>query len=110
MQIREKFELLVTSVGLRRDASAEYNEGQPEKYFADTPDGAERRARVDHVFELTRSELVCLELAIGLTYPDGAIVDTGLPFPPRDPTHVECTPSHQPQTTARRTGKAGSRR
>src|SRR3546814_501889 len=54
MQIMENFELLVTSVGLRRDASAEYNEGQLEKYFADTPDGAERRARVDHVFALTR--------------------------------------------------------
>src|SRR3546814_16826630 len=85
MQIMENFELLVTSVGLRRDASAEYNEGQLEKYFADTPDGAERRARVDHVFELTRSELGCLDLDIGFTYPDGAIVDDGLPFPPRDP-------------------------
>src|SRR3546814_10544558 len=84
MQIMENFELLVTSVGLRRDASAEYNEGQLEKYFADTPDGAERRARVDHVFELTRSELGCLDLDIGFTYPDGAIVDDGLPFPPRD--------------------------
>src|SRR3546814_14912418 len=78
MQIMENFELLVTSVGLRRDASAEYNEGQLEKYFADTPDGAERRARVDHVFELTRSELGCLDLDIGFTYPDGAIVDDGL--------------------------------
>src|SRR3546814_19130477 len=80
MQIMENFELLVTSVGLRRDASAEYNEGQLEKYFADTPDGAERRARVDHVFELTRSELGCLDLDIGFTYPDGAIVDDGLPL------------------------------
>src|SRR3546814_8329702 len=62
-----------TSVGLRRDASAEYNEGQLEKYFADTPDGAERRARVDHVFEPTRSELGCLDLDIGFTYPDGAL-------------------------------------
>src|SRR3546814_17337879 len=51
MQIMENFELLVTSVGLRRDASAEYNEGQLEKYFAATPDCAARRARVDHVFD-----------------------------------------------------------
>src|SRR3546814_2602296 len=83
-----------TSVGLRRDASAEYNEGQLEKYFADTPDGAERRARVDHVFELTRSELGCLDLDIGFTYPDGAIVDDGLPFPPRDPATVERSEEH----------------
>src|SRR3546814_10158041 len=96
MQIMEHFELRVTSGGRRRDASAEYNEGQLEEYCADTPDGAERRARVDHVFELTRSELGCLDLDIGFTYPDGAIVDDGLPFPPRDPATVEYTPSTRP--------------
>src|SRR3546814_15222534 len=57
MQLMENFELLVTSVGLRRDASPDHHEGQPEQSFAHTTDGPERPARLASCLVSTRADV-----------------------------------------------------
>jgi 2,4-dichlorophenol 6-monooxygenase len=88
---------LMTAMGLVAGASKEQNEASFIKLLADTPDGAQRRARLDAVFDATiGSEYAPHDLEMGFQYADGAIVDDGTPWPPRDPLGCVYTPSSHP--------------
>jgi 2,4-dichlorophenol 6-monooxygenase len=64
--------------------------------FADTADGATRRARLAEVIATQRMEFQAHDIEIGFVYENGAVVPDGTPAPPRDPMGHEHTPSTRP--------------
>jgi 2,4-dichlorophenol 6-monooxygenase len=83
--------------GVIPDAPAEHNQDALERLFADTADGATRRARLGGFFETLRMEYQCADLDLGYEYADSeAVSPDGSPAPPRDPTGFEYVPVARP--------------
>jgi 2,4-dichlorophenol 6-monooxygenase len=83
--------------GLMPGAPAAHNAAALEALFADTDDGATRRARLDGYFATLRMEFQCADIDLGFEYADGpAVVADGTAAPPRDPVGFEYVPTARP--------------
>jgi 2,4-dichlorophenol 6-monooxygenase len=83
--------------GLLPGAPEEHNRGVLEALFAETPDGASRRARLAEYYETARAEFIELDVELGFEYADSpAVVADHSPAPPRDPRGSEYVPSGRP--------------
>jgi 2,4-dichlorophenol 6-monooxygenase len=72
--------------GLLPNAPAEHNRVALEGIFADTADGASRRARLGEYYHTVRREFQQLNIELGYAYPDSpAVVADGSPPPAHDP-------------------------
>ena len=90
------FPILAGSLGVAPDMPPAYNRAQLAALLADTADGRARRARMDHVFALTKSETGAHDLDIGFAYESGALVPDESVAPLRDATGARYTPSARP--------------
>jgi 2,4-dichlorophenol 6-monooxygenase len=73
--------------GMLPGAPPEHNRAALEALFADTADGATRRARLREFFHTLRMEFGAADIELGYEYADsGVVVPDGTPAPPRDPT------------------------
>ena len=90
------FAILAGALGVAPTMSPAYNRAQLAALLADTADGRARRARMDHVFALTRAETGAHDLDLGFTYESGALVPDESAPPLRDATGVRYTPSARP--------------
>ncbi|HWI22691.1 MAG TPA: FAD-dependent monooxygenase [Baekduia sp.] len=77
--------------------------GEPERnevalaaFFAETPDGATRRARFAEIANTQRMEYQAHDLELGFVYEDGALVPDGTAPPERDPMGTRYTPTTRP--------------
>jgi 2,4-dichlorophenol 6-monooxygenase len=83
-------------LGVIPGAPPEANEAVFHALFADTPDGATRRARFAEVIGTQRIEFQAHDIEIGILYERGAIVSDGTPPPERDPMGSIHVPSTRP--------------
>jgi 2,4-dichlorophenol 6-monooxygenase len=73
--------------GMLPGAPPEHNRAALEALFADTADGATRRARLREFFHTLRMEFGAADIELGYEYAASAgVVPDGSPAPPRDPT------------------------
>lgn len=90
------FAILAGALGVAPAMPPAYNRAQLAALVADTADGRARRARVDHVFALTRAETGAHDLDLGFAYEIGALAPDKSAPPLRDATGVRYTPSARP--------------
>jgi len=90
------FPILSAALGVAPEMPPAYNRAQLAALLGDTADGRARRARLDHVFALTKGETGAHDLDLGFAYETGALVPDGSAAPLRDPTSVRYTPSARP--------------
>jgi 2,4-dichlorophenol 6-monooxygenase len=88
--------ILQAAMGMVHGASAEFNEAMFTRLLAQTEDGASRRARLNEVVQVRRSEYAAHDMEMGFQYRKGGVVDDGLPWPERDPMGHVYTPSSHP--------------
>jgi 2,4-dichlorophenol 6-monooxygenase len=89
--------MLMSAMGIVPGAPREQNEASFAQMLIDTPDGRQRRARLDRVFDaVIGSEYAPHDLEMGFQYRDGAIVDDDTPWPARDPMGSHYMPSTHP--------------
>jgi 2,4-dichlorophenol 6-monooxygenase len=86
--------------GLLPEAPPEHNRAALEALFADTPDGATRRLRLDEFYETLRLEFQAADIEFGYEYNDSpAVVSDGSAAPERDPAghaYIQTTrPGHR---------------
>jgi len=67
-----------------------------ERFFAETPMGATRRARAAEVFETQRMEFQAHDLEVGFAYSEGALVADDTPPPQHDPMGCIYRPTTRP--------------
>jgi 2,4-dichlorophenol 6-monooxygenase len=88
---------LMSAIGLVAGASKEQNETAFGQLRAATRDGAQRRARLDAVFDAVIGlEYAPHDLEMGYRYDSGAVVADGTPTPVRDPMGSFYAPSSHP--------------
>lgn len=89
--------MLMSAMGIVPGAPREQNEASFAQMLIDTPDGRQRRARLDRVFDaVIGSEYAPHDLEMGYQYRGGAIIDDATPWPERDPMGSHYTPSSHP--------------
>lgn len=99
----QNHQILMSAMGTVPGAPIEVNTMAFTQLFADSTDGALRRARLANVFAATSpSEYAPQDLEMGYCYQSAAVVDDGTPLPARDPigsayrasTHPGCRLPH----------------
>jgi 2,4-dichlorophenol 6-monooxygenase len=88
--------IMMATLGIMASAPVEANIARVQKLIADNAGGASRRQRLADVSTILRTEFSVHDLEMGYTYANGAIVDDGQAFPPRDPMGHHYTPSSRP--------------
>ncbi len=88
--------IMMASLGIMASAPVEANVARVQKLIADNAGGESRRQRLTDVSTILRTEFSVHDLEMGYTYPNGAIVDDGGDFPPRDPMGHHYTQSSRP--------------
>lgn len=80
----------VPAWGIIQGAPADHNRAAFAALFADSEDGASRRARLRAFLDTQRTEFQARDIELGYHYADGGmVVDDGTPAPPRDPLGCE---------------------
>jgi 2,4-dichlorophenol 6-monooxygenase len=83
--------------GMLPGATEEHNCGVLEALFADSPDGATRRAQLDEMLNTLRREFQLADLDLGFEYSSSpAVVPDGSAAPPRDPVGADYRPVARP--------------
>lgn len=83
--------------GVVPEAPRDHNLAAWRRLFADTPDGASRRALLHEFLRTQRAEYQARDIEMGYDYADGgAVVPDGTPAPPRDPLGVEYVQTARP--------------
>jgi 2,4-dichlorophenol 6-monooxygenase len=83
--------------GLMPGAPAAHNAAALDALFAESADGATRRARLEGYFATLRMEFQCADIDLGFEYADSpAVVADGSAPPPRDPVGFEYVPTARP--------------
>ncbi|GAB3365308.1 FAD-dependent monooxygenase [Modestobacter lapidis] len=84
------------ALGLAPGQSEEDGWHQVEVFLSDTPDGAERRARVAAAVAENANDYSQLNVEAGYSYPAGALVADGTPPPPGHDSPIEYQPTTRP--------------
>jgi 2,4-dichlorophenol 6-monooxygenase len=83
--------------GMLPGASEEHNRAVLEALFADTEDGATRRAQLEEMIYTLRREFQHADIDLGFHYGESpAVVPDGTPAPPRDPVGHRYEPVARP--------------
>jgi len=88
--------VLNAGMGIMPGAPVEANVMALQSYFSNTPVGASLRARAAEVFRTQRVEYSSIDVELGFSYADGALVADGTEPPPRDPMGSEHRPTTRP--------------
>ncbi|MEZ5482587.1 MAG: FAD-dependent monooxygenase [Porticoccaceae bacterium] len=83
-------------LGMIPGAPIEVNRQAMLNLFADTDDGASRRARLEEVIKTQRAEFQAQDREIGFSYECGAVISDGTPLPEKSPMGDDYIPTTRP--------------
>lgn len=87
----------IAGFGVMASAPSEHNRAVLEALFADSTEGAHRRARLSEYFHTMRMEGQAADMELGFEYgASPAVLPDGSEAPPRDPTGREYLPTTRP--------------
>ena len=88
--------LLMSALGAVPGAPAELAEANFSRLIADDPEGETRRAIIEEIFSIQRTEYAAHDMEMGFIYAEGAIVGDGSEPIHRDPMRSDYRPTSRP--------------